>query len=76
MSGIDDEARPYCGLMPSGPRRTPFRRLLVCAGLGVLAPLGSIKVGSFVAAAVVGVVLAVIAWIVWGMLDANDHDES
>lgn len=49
---------------------------MVCVGLGALAPLGSIRVGSFTAAAVVGGVLAMIAWIVWGMLDANDHDES
>jgi hypothetical protein len=62
--------------MPSSTRWNAVRRLSVCVGLGVLAPLGSIKVGSFAAATVVGVVLAVIAWIVWGMLDANDQDES
>ena len=62
--------------MPSRSRRSVVRRLLVCASLGVLAPLGSINVGSFTAAAVTGVVLAVIAWIIWGMLDANNDDES
>ncbi len=49
---------------------------MVCIGLGALAPLGSIKVGSLVAGAVVGVVLAAIAWVVWEMLDVNDRDES
>jgi hypothetical protein len=34
--------------------------------------LGSISVGSFAAAAVVGVALGCIAWMVWGMLDADE----
>ncbi len=61
--------------MATSGRTTRIRRLLVCLGVGALAPLGSINVGSFAAAAVVGVVLAIIAWIVWGMLDESDRDE-
>ncbi len=59
--------------MTSGASRS-VRRLLVCFGIGALAPLGSISVGSFTAAVVVGLVLAIIAWIVWGMLDSADDE--
>jgi hypothetical protein len=52
------------------------RRALVCLGVGGLATVGSINVGSFPAAAVVGLVLAVIAWIVWGTLDAGEDEAS
>jgi hypothetical protein len=38
-------------------------------GLGALAPLGSIGVGSPTAAVVVGLVLAVILWIIGDMLE-------
>ena len=62
--------------MSSGARTRPVRRLLVCLGVGALAPLGSISVGSFAAAAVVGLVLAVIAWIVWGILDSAEDERS
>lgn len=61
--------------MPAS-RGSRARRLLICLALGALAPLGSISVGSFTAAAVVGIVLAMIAWLVWGMLDADDRDQS
>lgn len=60
--------------MSSGASNRSVRRLLVCLGVGALAPLGSISVGSFAAAALVGLVLAIIAWIVWGMLDSADDE--
>ncbi len=46
-----------------------FRRLLLCLGLGALAPLGSIGVGSAPAAVIVGLVLAAVLWVVGDMLD-------
>lgn len=61
--------------MPKGARSGRVRRLLICIGLGLLAPIGSISTGSLPGAAVVAVVLAVIAWMVWGMLDEDDRDE-
>lgn len=60
--------------MSSGDRTRSVRRVLVCLGVGALAPLGSISVGTFTAAVVVGLVLAIIAWIVWGMLDAAEDN--
>ena len=66
----------YGSVMSSTARSGLVRRLLVCLGLGALAPLGSIRVGSFGAAAVVGLTCAIIAWIVWGMLDSDEHDSS
>jgi hypothetical protein len=51
-----------------------IRRVLVCLGLGALAPIGSIGVGSPIAAIVIGVVAATVVWIVWGMLDPSDAD--
>ena len=73
----NDCARPSTvRAMSSGARTPSIRRLLVCLGVGALAPLGSISVGSFPAAVVVGLVLAVIAWIVWGMLDSADDERS
>lgn len=62
--------------MSGSSRSRQVRRLLICLGVGTLAPLGSINVGSPAAAVVVGLVLASIAWVVWGMLDAGEEDLS
>ncbi len=53
-----------------------MRRLVICLGLGALAPLGTVSTGSLAGAAVVGVVLAAVCWMVWGMLDADEHQGS
>lgn len=79
LSASERRLRPAPGTVRSmarGARAWPVRRLLVCLGVGALAPLGSIRVGSFPAAAVVGLVLAIIAWMVWGMLDSAEDERS
>jgi fatty acid desaturase len=55
--------------MKGRARGARVRRLLLCLGLGALAPLGSISVGSAPAAVVVGLVLAAILWVIGDMLD-------
>ncbi len=62
--------------MPQGESQGILRRLLICGGLGALAPLGTIKVGSSAVAAIVGIACAIFAWILWGVLDDNKDDGS
>ena len=59
----------------SGKKRPLVRRLLVCVGVAAFAPFGSISVGSFAGGVVVVIVLAVIAWMIWGMLDDADRQK-
>ncbi len=49
--------------MPQGGRRETIRRLLIGGGLGALAPLGTIRVGSYAVAAAIGIASAILAWI-------------
>jgi hypothetical protein len=50
-------------------RAARLRRLLVCLGLGALAPLGSVRLGSVAAGAVVGLVVAAALELVGDLLD-------
>ncbi len=63
----------YRSYMAQGRRVGFVRRLVICLGLGAFAPLGTVSTGSLAGAAIVGVVLAAVCWMVWGMLDADEH---